>query len=366
MFPNFIREFYKLNFLRGAESMERREFLQSSFGVLARAMITRGSGTGILQAPGGAQRILYVLGQFSAGTPDAMRSAADAMGHSGFNILVVAFLQVSLSAGKLNLSYNGNAFSAVSPEVAALLARLRSGYGARKRLMMSIGGWASTANFEAIRSFGVPAFVQRLTQEVIVPMGIEGIDLDPEPSQGGMDQWMHVHREFGKTLTDLTNEYKRVHPSHLVTHSPIAQVAAAYYAKGNAQAHPVSDLLEATRIQRGNNIDWLNVQFYEGGMIENGDIAGFYRDSLAAPLLERRAKTGIANPMNFFTPLFEPEAKQPLAFCQRTLRLIDQRCADLHAGGLTGVALWDYRQIAPTIGEWSRGLQAALSPQGKI
>lgn len=342
--------------------MQRRSFLRSSFQVAAGAAVTRGAGAGVLPPADATRRILYVLGQFGVGTPDAMRSAADAMGRSGFNLFVLAFLQVSVSAGKLNLSYNGNAFSALSPEVAALLARLRSGYGARKRLMISIGGWASTANFEAIRSFGVPAFVQRLTQEVILPLGIEGIDLDPEPSQGGMDQWMQVHREYGKTLVDLTNEYKRVHPSHLVTHSPIAQVAAEFYAKSNAQTHTLTGLLEATRIQRGNNIDWLNVQFYEGGLIENGDIAGFYRDWLAAPLLQRRARTGVANPMHFFTPLFEPDAQQPLAFCQRTLALIDHRCADLHVGALTGVALWDYRQVAPTIGEWSRGLQAALMP----
>lgn len=343
--------------------MQRRAFLQSSLGAVAgAALVAHGAAAGVAQSGVARRRILYVLGQFSAGTAEAMRAATETLGHSSFNVLVLAFLQASVSAGKLNLLYNGNAFPALAPAVPALLSRLRSGFPVRKRLMISIGGWGSTANFDAIRSFGVPAFVRQLTQEVIVPLGIEGIDLDPEPSQGGMDQWMNVHREYGKTLVELTNEYKRVHPTHFVTHSPIAKVAAEVYAQANQQTSQMTSLLAGTRMPRGNNIDWLNVQFYEGGLIENGDIAGFYRNSLAAPLLQRRAQTGIANPLSFFTPLFEPEAKQPLAFCQRTIAAIDRRCADLHAGRLTGVALWDYRQVAPQIADWSHGLEAALHP----
>ena len=343
--------------------MQRRRFLQSALCALAGAAAAPSrAGAGIAQPCFATRRILYVLGQFGAGTPEAMRSAADTLGNSSFNVIVLAFLQASMSAGKLGLSWNGNAFPALAPEVPALMARLRSGHGGRKRLMLSIGGWGSTANFEAIRSFGIPAFVQQLTQEVIGPLGIEGIDLDPEPSQGGMDQWLNVHREYGKTLIDLTNEYKRVHPTHFVTHSPIAEVAAEFYAKGTALTSQMTSLLGATRANGGNAIDWLNVQFYEGGLIENGDIAGFYRDSLAAPLLGRRAQTGIANPMRFFTPLFEPQAKQPLAFCQETIAAIDRRCADLNAGRLTGVGLWDYRQVAPKIDDWSNGLDAALHP----
>lgn len=320
----------------------------------------RGPAATLPRPKAGTRRILYVLGQFSAGTPEAMRGAADTLGNSGFDVIVLAFLQASLNGGKLDLSYNGNAFGALSPEFSTALARLRSGHGARKRLMMSVGGWASVSNFEAVRSFGVPAFVRQLTDEVVGPLGIEGIDLDPEPNKGGMDQWMQVHREYGKMLAELTNEYKRVHPTHLVTHAPIAQVAAEFYAGRAVPTGATADLLQATRTKTGNNLDWLNVQFYEGGQIENGDIAGFYRDSLAGPLLGRRAQTGIADPMSFFTPLFEPEARQPLAFCQQTIAAIDHRCADLAAGRLTGVALWDYRQVAPKIAEWSHGLGEAL------
>ncbi|MHB8302190.1 MAG: glycosyl hydrolase family 18 protein [Acidobacteriaceae bacterium] len=313
-----------------------------------------------MSANDATRRILYVLGQFSHATPEAMRSATETLGNSGFNVLVLSFLQVGVRAGKLELLYNGNAFPALAPEVPALLSRLRSGFSTRKRLMISIGGWASAQNFEAVRSFGIAAFVRQLTQQVIVPLGIEGIDLDPEPSEGGLDRWMAVHREYGKTLVELTNEYKRVHPTHRVTHAPISPVAAEIYAKQTLLPGLKGSLLEATRTQRGNNIDWLNVQFYEGGLVENGDIAGFYCGSLAAPLLAARQQTGIATPLSFFTPLFEPEAKQPQEFCLRAIAGIDRRCANLHAGEITGAALWDYRQVAPNIADWSRGLHAAL------
>jgi hypothetical protein len=341
--------------------MRRRAFLGSSILAAAGALVAPRAAPSNLQGAR-TRRILYILGQFSAGTPEAMHLAAETIGNSSFNVLILAFLQATLVNGKLSLSYNGNAFPQLGPQVPALLARLRSGYGARKRLILSIGGWASAGNFEAIRSFGVPAFVRRLTQEAIAPLGIEGLDLDPEPNRGGMDQWMGVYREYATTLIEITKEYKRVHPTHLVTHSPIAAVAAEFYAKGGRQASQGTTLLEATRAHGGNSIDWLNVQFYEGGLIENGDIAGFYRDSLAAPLKLRATQTGIPNPMSFLMPGFEPEAGQPLAFCQQTIAAINRRCADLHMGKLKGAALWDYRQVAPEMANWSHGMEAALHP----
>ncbi|HUZ04717.1 MAG TPA: hypothetical protein VMU62_05125, partial [Acidobacteriaceae bacterium] len=116
---------------------------------------------------------------------------------------------------------------------------------------------------------------------------------------------------------------------------------------------------------RGNNVDWLNIQFYEGGAIENGhseDIATYYKESLAAPLLQLRATTGIAQPLHFLQPAFMPDAKPPqsLDFCERTLRAINGICASLHAGALDGVTLWEYKQVLPEIASWSRSLEETL------
>ncbi len=292
-----------------------------------------------------------------------MQTVVETIGHSSFNIVVLSFLQASMTNGKLTLLYNGNEFSSLAPQVPALLARLRSGFGAPKRVMLSIGGWQQTPTFAAIRNFGVPSFVRQLTDQVIHPLGLDGIDIDLEPQIGGLDQWIAVHHEYGRTLADLTNEYKRIHPAHFVTHAPLSVVAAQLYAKP-APLPGVSDgLLAATRSHEKNNIDWLNVQFYEGGLIAGGDIAGYYRDSLAAPLIGMQSHTGVSSPLHFLTPLFQPEAKQPLAFCQQTIQAIDRRCASLHSGTINGVALWDYRQVAPTIQNWSAGLDAVLHPQ---
>ena len=341
--------------------MRRRDFLQSSFGALAAAALVGPAANAMIPRTGQSRRILYMLGQFAASTPEQMRTVVETLGPSSFNVLILSFLQASVAQGKLALSYNGNGFPSLSPEVPGLLSRLRSGFGARKRVLLSIGGWQQEPTFTAIRSFGVPAFVRQLTREAIQPLGLDGIDLDLEPQTGGLDQWMAVHREHGKTIVDLTNEYKRVHPTHVVTHAPISAVAAQMYAEPAPIPGLNGGLLHATRTRDGNNVDWLNVQLYEGGIVPGGDIAGFYRDSLVIPLTRMAGQSGITGPLlSFLVPLFEPEAKQSLAFCKRSLISIDNRCADLHAGRLSGVALWDYRQVAPSVRDWSQGLEAAL------
>ncbi|MEO6829508.1 MAG: glycoside hydrolase family 18 protein [Acidobacteriaceae bacterium] len=333
--------------------------MRGSLSVLALGSLTA---AGAVRAER-TRRILYVLGQFSQATPPAMQAVVETIGGSGFNVAILSFLQASSAGGKLTLLYNGNEFSSLAPEVPALLARLRSGFSLRRRVMLSVGGWQETATFAAIRSFGAGNFVRQLSERVIRPLGFDGIDLDLEPQTGGLDHWMETHREYGRVLAEITNEYKRVHPEHVVTHAPLSMVAAEMYAKATPLPGLPQGMLAATCADGKNNIDWLNVQFYEGGLMAHGDIAGFYCDSLAAPLTKMRERTGVARPLHFFTPLFQPEAKQPLVFCQQTMRAIDGRCAGLHAGRLDGVALWDYRQVASSINTWATGLAAALPAQ---
>lgn len=345
--------------------MQRRDFLRSSFAVLAAC-----AAAPVLRAADMAHSVrtrfvLYVLGQFADATPRQIQTAVSTLGPTGFNVIVLSFLQADFKNGKLTLSYNGNSFP-LAPEVPALLHQLRSGFAHRKRILLSIGGWKHRPTFDAIRSIGVPAFVRQLSDQVITPLDLDGIDIDLEPQQGGLDQWMAVHIDHAKTIANLTNEYKRVHPAHIVTHAPISALAAQLYAKPAPLPGLPEGLLAATRSARGNNIDWLNVQFYEGGAVDNGDIAGFYCDSIAAPLLKMQTRTGLPRPLDFLIPLFEPAAKQPLEFCRTTLHAIEQRCAHLNAGSLSGVALWDYRQVAPQIRDWSDGLQSALQHPGEI
>jgi len=346
--------------------MLRRTFLRNSLGTLAATTLAGASylASETSLQKGATRRILYVLAGFSQATPQAMHAVVETIGASRFNVIILSFLQASFNAGKLTLLYNGNEFSRLSPELPSLFTRLRTGFSSSKQIMLSIGGWQQLATFQAIRGIGVSKFVQQLTEQVVAPLGLEGIDLDLEPQTGGLDHWIDAHHEYGKTLVDLTNEYKRVHPAHRVTHAPLSALAAQLYAKPAPLPGLPAGLLAATRTPHGNNIDWLNVQFYEGGLVANGDIAGFYRDSLARPLAAIQTQTGVANPLHFFLPLFQPEAKQPLAFCRQTIQAIDRRCADLHLGTLNGVALWEYRQVAPSIRDWSDGLTGALAHNG--
>lgn len=341
--------------------MQRRTFLRTSLSILGAAAFSPFALSAGPQKPAEfTRRVLYVLAQFSQATPESMRKVVETIGGSGFNVVILSFLQAAWNNGKLILLYNGNDFSRLSPELPQLFVRLRSGFPVAKRLMLSIGGWQQVATFAAIRNCGVSQFVRQLTDQVIGPLGLDGIDIDLEPQTGGMDQWINIHREYGKVLVDLTNEYKRIHPEHLVTHAPPSGVAAELYAKAIPLKGLSSGLLAATRNLHGNNVDWVNVQFYEGGLVQNGDIAGFYCDSLVQPMETMRAQTGIANPLHFLLPLFQPQANQALVFCTRAIQAIDRRCADLHFGSLNGVALWEYRQVASAIGEWSHGLETAM------
>lgn len=350
--------------------MQRREFLASSLAAAA-ALAIDPLGSEVLaassSAAAGSRLILYLMAQLTGTDSSSLRSAIDTLGPSGFQVVVLSFLQASVAGGdgrgggKLILLYNDQAISSFLPGIAELLARLRSGYGTQKRIQISIGGWGHTPTFAAIRSVGVAAFVRQLTEEVIVPLGLDGIDLDLEPQQGGLENWRSVHQEYGSTLVDLTNAYKRLHPRHLVTHAPISGMAAEMYVKPAEIPGVGGSLLEATRGPQGNHIDWLNVQFYEGGQVTEGSIADYYRAKLAGPLWEQRDRFGIMQPLHFLTPTFEPAAKQPVQFCRETLAAIDARCADLHGGRLNGVALWDYHQIATRVEDWAGGLQSALN-----
>ena len=349
--------------------MQRRKFLSSSMAAAAAVALGTGpSFSQIMSAPSSRQSrlILYVMAELVETNSAKLRAVVQRLGSSGFNVLVLSFLQARMANGKLDLLYNGNAVASFAPQVPALLARLRSGFATpsgfatRRRIQISIGGWGNTPTFAAIRSAGVAAFVRQLTEQVIAPLGLDGIDLDLEPQEGDLENWIAVHREYGKILVDLTNEYKRVHPTHLVTYAPVSSVAAETFMMPSSIPDLKGSLLQATRTPQGNNIDWLNVQFYEGGVVSQGSIADFYRTRLAGPLVAMREQVGISKPLYFFTPTFEPHAKQPLAFCQRTIAAINSSCADLHAGQLSGAALWDYQQIESAIGAWSAGLQSVL------
>jgi hypothetical protein len=335
--------------------MRRREFVGSCLAAGALRAVPA------VAAPKAAtRRILYVYGQVPQPEP-AVHATVEALGNSGFNVLILSFLRVFLNDGRLELRYNDTPFSELNATLARVVRRLQTGFAGRKRVLLCLGGWAQLGAFDAVRKFGVPRFIAQLDREVIAPLGIDGLDLDLEPMTGGLPEWMAVHHEYGKTVVDITNAYKRTNPTHVVTHAPISSVAADLYATPAPLPGLPQGMLAATRTAQGNNIDWLNVQLYEGGAVTGMTIPDFYRTRLVTPLEASQAASGIRRPLHFFTPLFEPHAEQPLEFCRKTIRAIGKCCAGPQAaGGVDGVALWEYGQIASAINTWSSGLQGVL------
>lgn len=357
--------------------MRRRTLLHSASlagaallteGLLRRPMLF-GEGMGARWG-GTTQRNLYILGQFEQTGPAKLDAVVSALQQSSFNVLTLAFLGIDTTQGRPQLLYNGHAFTALSPRLPDLFRQLRRGGSVPRKVLLSIGGWKNTAVFAAVRSMGVAAFVRQLTQDVVAPLGLDGIDLDLEPMEGGLDHWTAMHREFAPTLVALTNEYKRVHPTHVVSHAPIAPVAAEFYAGDTPMDGAGQGLLSATRTRSGNNVDWLNVQLYEGGKIGNGsatEIASYYKESLVVPMMQARANTGIARPLGFLHPTFDPDSSppQPLDLCAQTIRGIQQECAPLRAGALGGVSVWQYAQVLPEMAAWSAGLETSLEQDAK-
>ena len=341
--------------------MNRRRFLQSA---AALAITTR---TTLAAGMPDTRRNLYILGQVHE-TKDAQLDAlTQTLASSNFNVLTLAFLGVVGAPNNLQLLYNGHAFPALSPRLPQIFHQLRNGGSPRRKILISIGGWASADSFVLIRSAGVPAFVRQLSQQVIVPLGLDGIDLDLEPMQGGLDRWSAAYRDHGATLAAITVEYKRLHPTHVVTHSPITPVAVKFYANATPLGPLDKSLLASTRTASGlgNHIDWLNVQFYEGGAVAANDaaaIAAACKDSLVAPLLALRHQIGIPQPLSFLQPTFQPNTHpaQSLDFCAQALHAINSACAPLHAGTLRGVSLWEYKQLLPNLANWSSTMQNAL------
>jgi hypothetical protein len=346
--------------------MQRREFLRLGAAAVAAGGFV-GRAWGVASQPR-TRRILYLAGQVSP-------ALVERLGPSGFDVAILAFLYARWRRGRLELRYNARPARALPAGLGRELRRLRRGFAARKRVMISLGGWGSSATFAAIRSAGVERFLEQFDREFVTPLGLEGIDLDLEPSTVAENTpagWRAVHEEYGATLVALTNGYKARHPDHDVSHAPIASVAAALYARDGGLRSVGGSFFEATRTARGNNLSWLNVQFYEAGDPKFGLDAGakparipeFYQRELLVPLWRARAATGIARPWERLVPGFEPRYHQTLAFCEQTLRSINDEVTSL-AGVSTaagGVFVWDYAQIAARLPAWSAGLERALEP----
>lgn len=307
-------------------------------------------------APGATPaRVLYIAGHVNP-------ALVEKLGPTQFNVAILAFVYARHTQREgLQLNYNGVPAARLPRTLPEQLQRLRGGFGVRKRVLVSLGGWGNRGTFEALRAAGVEKSLAQLDREIIGPLGLDGIDLDLEPSTKAENTaagWHAVHDDLGATLVELTNGYMRRHPGHVVTHAPIASVAAALYVRDGGVRGVKGSLFEATRSREGNHIGWLNVQFYEAGDPKPVSIPDFYQKELIEPLLAQAAATGVTRPWERLLPGFEPRYRQDLGFCERTLEGINR---GLGGGrGVGGVFLWQYGQIAPHVADWGAGLERSL------
>lgn len=301
--------------------------------------------------------VLYVFDQLT-GSTESLREMIEDIGASSFNVLVLAFLNVRQSNGQAILRYNDSPLAQLPKELRGVIQKLKSGFAAPKKVLISLGGWANQDDFRSIRAIGIEKFVRQLNTQVIRPLGLDGIDIDLEPSIESPQAWQAIYDELGRTIVDLTNLYKAANPGHFVTHAPTSGLTERLYINdGRLQGLPGS-ILESTRFASGNNVAWLNVQFYEGGAVKSGTITGFYKDQLATSLAAKSRSAGIADPIDFLSPTFEPDFHQPLEFCQGTLRGISKACHQ--TGRLDSVGLWEYGQTKAHTRDWSQGLAESL------
>jgi hypothetical protein len=301
--------------------------------------------------------VLYVFDRV-AGPAQPIDEMIEAIGASSFNVLILAFLNIRQSNGQAIFRYNDTPLAQLPKELPAHIQKLKSGYAAPKKVLISLGGWANQDDFRAIRSIGVEGFVGQLNSQVIRPLGLDGIDIDLEPAIESPEAWQAIYDELGRTIVDLTNRYKAANPHHVVTHAPTSGLTERLYINNGSLQGLAGSILESTRAASGNNVDWLNVQLYEGGAVKNGTITGFYKDQLVASLVAKSNSTGIAAPLSFLSPTFEPDFHQPLQFCQGTLRDIAKACRA--AGRLDSVGLWEYGQTKARTRDWSQGLAESL------
>lgn len=301
--------------------------------------------------------VLYVFDQI-AGSAESINAMIEAIGASSFNVLILAFLNTRQAGGQAVFRYNDSPLAQLPKDLAFHIQKLKSRFAAPKKVLISLGGWANQDDFRAIRTIGIEKFVGQLNAQVIQPLGLDGIDIDLEPAIESPEAWQAIYDELGRTIVDLTNRYKSTNPDHVVTHAPTSGLTARLYVNDGRLQGLAGSILESTRAATGNNVDWLNVQLYEGGAVKNGTITHFYKDQLVDALAAKTKSTGIANPLDFLSPTFEPDFHQPLEFCQGTLRDIAKACHE--TGRLDSVGLWEYGQTKARTADWSQGLAGSL------
>jgi len=262
-----------------------------------------------------------------------------------WNVYILAFLHVHARSGPMELFFNGSPVEKLYPGLGQQLARLKA---SGKRLLISIGGWDNACDFDGIHDVGVAAFLVQARQQVITPLGLDGIDLDLEPTSDDPGiycppdpDWYSVYQRLSPVLVELSNQAAA--GGLLVSHAPAVYIPQFY-------TDPGGILAGTRRPSGGNSISFLNYQTYGGGTGVAQTV-----EELVGQI--DPGSTGIANPAAFVSAGFgiadglsdDPDV------AAANIRQLRQKY-----GQIGGGFVWRYTPDKAQIAQWAKALSGAL------
>jgi len=284
-----------------------------------------------------------------------IQSTVTALGATSFNVFINFSLGASIdSSNNVTFTFNGTTIADLYPNLSSEFLTL-SGTN-DSMILISLGGWAAEGDFAALQQYqnNVGSAGQLIFDQVIQPLGLNGLDIDLEAS--GTISWQQSYQDYGGLIATITNDLAAL--GCIVTHVPPSGVANEYYINGDP-SNGIPSIVQACQTSTGNNISWLNIQFYGGG--EVGDekaTEDYYNAYLLSPLTQLDL-TGV-NPNTFLVAGFDanPSADQDLTFITDVLSNLTQT-----NGSVGGCFVWNYGQIpANAVNQWAFEINAAMEP----
>jgi hypothetical protein len=173
------------------------------------------------------------------------------IGDLPYTHVVLAFLHLRREGDSLQLLYGDRDVSSRGLDrFWSEVRELRERHG--KTVLVSIGGRDSDGDWRLVEEHtdGAVDLVARL----VARHDLDGVDLDMES-------------DFSDATVELTNRLANAMPDLIITHAPPWTDVRDRYASPYGSKRPVLERTASARKSRGNNIDWLNVQFYDKGQV---------------------------------------------------------------------------------------------------
>ncbi len=250
------------------------------------------------------RHIIYVFG---SDVPVA------AIGDLPYTHVVLAFLHLQRDGDSLQLLYGDRDVS--SPELNRFwsdVQELRERHG--KTVLVSIGGRDSDGDWRLVEEH-TDGSVDLLTR-LVARHELDGIDLDMEST-------------FHDATVELTNRLANAMPDLIITHAPPWTDVRDRYASAYGSKRPILERTASASKPNGNNIDWLNVQFYDKGQVV--DPLAAYESLVTGDAAAGRTPVPPGMMALGLMPRSEREVRETCAPMIRRLARIYPNCAGVFA-----------------------------------